>query len=305
MKFTKMQGAGNDFVVVETNDTQYDWSRVALAICDRHLGVGADGLLLLLPSKVADFRMRLFDADGSEAEACGNGLRCLVKYFADRGLAKSGTQKISVETMVGVRIAKIYRVDSRVAKVQSGMGEPKFGNKDIPVVIGQGKVVKIKSMTSYSVSVDGKELSLNLVSMGNPHAVYFCQDSVYDFPLSQIWPKMENLAIFPNRINFEIARVLNRREVEVRVWERGVGETLACGSGACAVAVAAQLYGYIENKVDIRLPGGTLQVEWKGTGEVLMRGPAETVFTGEWLNESGVSEPGSFNKRFPNEVNLK
>jgi len=286
MKFTKMQGAGNDFVLVEASDMQQDWSKVAVAICDRHYGIGADGLLLLLPSGVADFRMRTFDADGSEAEACGNGLRCLVKYFADRGLAKSGTQEISVETASGVRIANIYQVDGKVTRVQSGMGAPKFEDKDIPVAIEPGKegVVDIKSMMGYPVNIDGTGLLLNLVSVGNPHAIYFWQQPVSDFPLSQLGPKVEQHKIFPNRINFEVAKVLNRQEIEVRVWERGVGETLACGSGACAVAVAAQLYGFIEHKVDIKLPGGTLQVEWEGTGEVLMSGPAETVFTGEWPN---------------------
>jgi len=283
MKFTKMQGAGNDFVVIETNDMQRDWSQVAVAMCDRHYGVGADGLLLLLPSDVADFRMRTFDADGSEAEVCGNGLRCLVKYFVDRGLAKSGAQEISVETVAGVRLARIYEVGGKVTKVQSGMGEPKFGDTDIPVVIEQGKLVDIKSMMTYSITVDGRELPLNLVSMGNPHAVYFCQDPVSDFPLSQLGPKVEQHKIFPKRVNFEVARVLKRQQIEARVWERGVGETLACGSGACAITVASRLHGYIDNKVDIKLPGGILEVEWDGAGEVVLGGPAETVFAGEWL----------------------
>ena len=283
MKFTKMQGAGNDFVVIETNDMQRDWSQVAVAMCDRHYGVGADGLLLLLPSDVADFRMRTFDADGSEAEVCGNGLSCLVKYFVDRGLAKSGAQEISVETVAGVRLARIYEVGGKVTKVQSGMGEPKFGDRDIPVVIGQGKLVDITSMMIYSITVDGRELPLNLVSMGNPHAVYFCQDPVPDFPLSQLGPKVEQHKIFPRRVNFEVARVLKRQQIEARVWERGVGETLACGSGACAITVASRLHGYIDNKVDIKLPGGILEVEWDGAGEVVLGGPAETVFAGEWL----------------------
>ncbi|MFC1918812.1 diaminopimelate epimerase [Chloroflexota bacterium] len=305
MKFTKMQGAGNDFVVVETTDIQRDWSRLALTLCNRHFGIGADSLLLLLPSEVADFRMRTFDADGSEAEACGNGLRCLVKYFADRGLAKPGVQEISVETLAGVRIAKVYKVDGKVTGVQSGMGEPRFAERDIPAAVGQGGVVDIKSMIACSTKVGGRELTLNLVSMGNPHAVCFCQESVADFPLSQLGPEVEHMAIFPNRVNFEVARVLNRQEIEVRVWERGVGETLACGSGACAVAVAAQLYGYIEPKVDIKLPGGTLQVEWDGRGEVLMSGPAETVFTGEWLDGGIVSGTEEFNRQSLDEVRLK
>jgi len=286
MKFTKMQGAGNDFILIETDDMQRDWSPVAVAMCDRHYGIGADGLLLLLPSGRADCQMRVLDCDGTEAEACGNGLRCLVKYFVDRRLANSGTREISVETIPGIRRAEVYRVAGKVTKVQTGMGEPIFGDKDIPVVIGQGKenVVDIKSMLDYSITVAGKELQLNLISMGNPHAVYFCQEPVSDFPLSQLGPKVEHNKVFPKRVNFEVARVLNRQQLEARVWERGVGETLACGSGACAITVAAQLHGHIANKVEIKLPGGILEVEWDGVGEVFLSGPAETVFSGEWTD---------------------
>ena len=284
MKFTKMQGAGNDFVLLETSDTQRDWSSVAVAMCDRHYGIGADGLLLLLPSDITDFRMRIFNADGSEADACGNGLRCLVKYFVDGGLAKSQAQEISVETITGIHRARIYREANALTKVKVGMGKPKFRDKDIPVIIeeGRGNVVDIKSIIIYSITVDGRELELSLVSVGNPHAVYFCQHPVSDFPLSQLGPKVELHKIFPKGVNFEVARILNRKHIEARVWERGVGETLACGSGACAITVAAQLQGFVDSKVDIELPGGVLEVEWDGVGEVFLSGPAETVFSGEW-----------------------
>ncbi len=284
MEFTKMHGAGNDFVVIETNDMKRDWSQLAVAMCDRHFGIGADGLLLFLPSDVADFRMRIFNADGSESNICGNGLRCLVKYFVDRGLANSGAREISVEKVAGIRKAKIYQTNSRVTKIQTGMGKPALGEKDIPVIIkqGEGNVVDIKSMIVYSLTVGGKELHLSLVSMGNPHAVYFCQDPVSDFPLSQLGPKGELHKIFPNGVNFEVARVLDQRQIEARVWERGVGETLACGSGACAITVAARLHGFIGDKADIKLPGGTLEVTWDGVGEVFLSGLAETVFTGVW-----------------------
>ncbi len=236
MKFTKMQGAGNDFVLVETNDMQCDWSPVAIAVCDRHYGIGADGLLLLLPSDVADFRMRIFNTDGSESEACGNGLRCMIKYFVDKGLANPGAQEISVETAAGVRGAKITKVGGKVAKIQTGMGTPKLGENDIPVVIGQGKenIADITLIMNHSITVDDKELRLNLVSIGNPHAVYFYQEPVSDFPLSQLGPKVEQHKIFRDGVNFEVVRLLNRHQLEARVWERGVGETLACGSGACA-----------------------------------------------------------------------
>ena len=286
MKFAKMHGAGNDFILIETNDSQYDWSQLAIAMCDRHFGIGADGLLLLLPSDIADFQMRILNADGSESDACGNGLRCMIKYFADGDLANSGAKEVSVETVAGIRRAKVATVGDGTSKIQTGMGEPRFGDKDIPVVIeqGEGRIVDIKPMLAYSLTIDGKELNLNLVSMGNPHAVYFYQNPVADFPLSQLGPKVERHRIFPMGVNFEVVQVLNRQQIEARVWERGVGETLACGSGACAITVAAQQLGYIDNAVDIKLPGGVLEVEWDGAGEVFLSGPAETVFTGEWLD---------------------
>ena len=287
MNFTKMQGAGNDFVIIETGEMNRDWSSLAAAMCDRHFGIGADSLILIMPSGKADFQMRVFDADGSEAEACGNGIRCLARYVFDRGLVGTGTDKINVETIAGIREIKLAKEDGRVVKIKAGMGKPEFSAGDIPVAVGSGRedIVYIKSMPGCPVSVDGKGMTLNCLSMGNPHAVYFSEQPVSDFPLSQIGPKVEYLSIFPNRVNFEVARVLNRRQIEVRVWERGVGETLACGSGACAVAVAAQLYGYVGRMVDIKLPGGVLQVEWDGNGEVLLSGPAEEVFHGEWLEE--------------------
>jgi len=287
MNFTKMQGAGNDFILVETSDMQRDWSPVARAMCDRHFGVGGDGLILVLPSDKADFRMRVFDADGSEAEACGNGIRCLAKYVFEREPISTETDRISVETVAGIRELKLSKREGKLINVRAGMGKPKFGAADIPVVIESGRdnTVDIKSILSYPVSVDGTDLLLNFVSMGNPHAVYFSPHPVADFPLSRLGPKVEHLDIFPNRVNFEVARVVSRQQKEVRVWARGVGETLACGSGACAVGVAAQLRGYTDNKVDINLLGGILQVEWDGTGEVLLSGPAEKVFSGEWPDE--------------------
>lgn len=286
MNFTKMHGAGNDFILVEANKN-WDWPRITMAMCDRHFGIGGDGLLLVLPSDKADLQMREFNLDGSEAEACGNGLRCVAKYAVDRGLVSAGTNQISVETIAGIRKAKLRRTGGKVTTVQVSMGEPIFEAKDIPVVIEprQGGKLDIKPILSYPVTIDGQELLLDLVSMGNPHAVYFWQQPVSDFPLSRLGPLVEQHRIFPNRTNFEVANVISRQRIEVRVWERGVGETLACGSGACAVAVAAQLHGFIGNKVDIELPGGAVEVEWDEIGEVLLSGPAEVVFTGEWPSE--------------------
>ncbi len=280
MKFTKLQGTGNDFVLVEADEARRDWSRLALAICERHFGIGADGLLLVSPSKVADFKMRVFDPDGSEASACGNGLICLTEYVLKKGLIKAAP-RLSVETISGIRNIEL-RGNTRV-----GMGKPGFKANDIPVAIEAGRdLVDIKSMIAYPVTVEDTELILNLVSMGNPHAVCFWQQPVADFPLSQLGPRVEHLPIFPDRVNFEIARVVDEKQIEARVWERGVGETLACGSGACAITVAAQLYGYIGKRANIKLPGGTLAVEWDGGGEVFLSGPAEITFNGEWPDET-------------------
>ena len=287
MKFTKMQATGNDFILVNASKVNRDWSRMAIAICDRHFGVGGDGLLVVSPSDKADLRMCEFNLDGSEAEACGNGLRCVAKYAAYSGLVGVGAHQISVETIAGIRQAKLYRTGEKETMIQVSMGKPRFGAKDIPVLIepSQGETVDIKPLLDYPLTIDDQELLLDFVSMGNPHAVCFWQHSVADFPLSRLGPEVEQHRLFPNRVNFEVANVINRQRIEARVWERGVGETLACGSGVCAVTVAAQLHGYIGNKVDIKLPGGILNVEWDGVGEVLLSGSAKVVFTGEWPEE--------------------
>jgi diaminopimelate epimerase len=284
MKFTKLQSAGNDFALIEATDVECDWSQLARAICQRHFGVGADGLLLLTPSKIADFGMRLFNADGSEAETCGNGLRCLVKYTIDMGLFATGAGEVTVETIAGLRKAKLFTEAGKETKIQVGMGKPEFNAQNIPVAVepDRGHLVDIKLITSYPISIQGRELQLSFVSMGNPHAIYFTNQPVSQFPLSQIGPLVEKHELFPNRVNFEVANVISKKKIKVRVWERGVGETMACGSGACAVAVAAQLLGHVDSKVGIKLPGGTLEVEWDRVGEVLLSGTAEMVFSGDW-----------------------
>ncbi|MFH0768124.1 MAG: diaminopimelate epimerase [Chloroflexota bacterium] len=280
MKFVKMQGTGNDFVVIESNVVTRDWSQTAVAMCDRHFGIGADGLLIVSKSNVADFRMRLFNADGSEGQTCGNGLRCVARYCVEKGLTDAS--EISVETLAGVSKLRLYKTSGRLTKVRVGMGKPKFRAGDVPVVIEDKRWNKPGPILDYPVTVKGNKLSLSFVSMGTPHAVHFIPGPVADFPLSQIGPMVERLDILPDRVNFEIARVMPK-QIEVRVWERGVGETLACGSGACAVAVVARLHRYIDsNKINIKLPGGMLKIEWDGDGEVFLNGPAETVFTGEW-----------------------
>jgi len=284
MNFTKLQGAGNDFILVEADKEQRNWSKLAVAMCHRHFGIGGDGLLLLSSDK-ADLKMRVFNADGSEAEACGNGLRCLVKYALDKGLADSKKAEISVATKAGIRKARLH-TKGKTTIIQVGMGEPKFGAKEIPLAL---EAKPDKPILDYPLTLEGRKLALSFVSMGNPHAVYFGQQPVADFPLSQIGPRVERHPMFPKRTNFEVARVLSPKLIEARGWERGVGETLACGSGACAIAIIAiiaKLHGYTDSKVDIRLPGGTLSVEWDGVGEVFLSGPTEIVFSGEWTDEN-------------------
>ncbi len=279
-----MHGAGNDFVMVDGRQMQCDWSKLAITVLNRHLGIGADSLIVLLPSKKADFGMRTWDTDGSEAETCGNGIRCLARYVLEKGLVSPAVEEMTIETVATINKVKLERKSGQVVKFWANMGKPRLAAAQIPVDIkaGQGRVVDIKSMLAYKDTVGGMALTLNLVSMGNPHAVHFLDTPVADFPLSKIGPLVENLPIFPQRVNFEVARVLDKSHIEARVWERGVGETLACGSGTCAITVASKLNGYTESKVDVKLPGGVLNAEWNGNGEVVLGGPAVVVYEGKW-----------------------
>jgi diaminopimelate epimerase len=288
MKFSKLQATGNDFILVDARTMEAEWGKLAQAMCDRHFGVGADGLMLAQNSTIADLKMRLFNSDGSEAEVSGNGLRCFAKYAIEKGLTGrlsspvgESNRFLSVETLSGVRKVKPYTSGNKVNRAEVNMGLPLFQPEQIPVDLQ----VDIMPILDYPLVIDGKKLALSLLSMGNPHAVSFLSQPVVNFPLAEIGSKVERHTMFTQRTNFEVARVLSRGKIEARVWERGVGETLACGSGACAIAVAAQLLGYIEEKVDIILEGGTLTVSWDRMGEVLLTGSVEEIFTGEWLVE--------------------
>lgn len=284
MNFTKLQSAGNDFVLVETSNKDAQWPQLAQDICKRHFGVGADGLILLLPSKIADMGMRIFNTDGSESEACGNGLMCLVKYAIHRNFINRGDKDINIETVAGIRKATVSTKTERGSNIHVSMGKPEFEAARIPVAldVNNGKRSDIRLIAEYPVTIKNGKLLLNFLGIGNPHAVYFQQQPVAEFALSHIGPEVERHKLFPNRINFEVAKVINRRFIEVRVWERGVGETLACGSGACAVTVAAQMLGYVDNPVSIKLLGGILNVNWEKEGEVMISGPVKIVFSGEW-----------------------
>jgi len=277
MNFSKLQATGNDFILVDARKVDQNWAELAQAICQRHFGVGADGLILVQNSKVADLKMRIFNPDGSEAEACGNGLRCFAKYSIERGIVDK--TNLTIETLPGIRKTKACVSQGKVNQVEVNMGTPQFQPEQIPIRVE----VDIIPILNYPLELEGEKLAVSLVSMGNPHAVSFIPKPVAGFPLAEIGPKVERHAIFPQRTNFEIARILSRAKIEARAWERGVGETLACGSGACAIAVAARLLNYVDGKVDIMLPGGVLALSWDGIGEVVLSGPVEEIFTGEYL----------------------
>ena len=277
MRFTKMQGLGNDYVYVNCFEEKIDNPpELARRISDRHFGVGSDGLIMINPSDKADFEMEMYNADGSRGEMCGNGIRCVAKYVYDHGLTDK--TDISVETLGGIKYLELTVEDGKVKTVKVDMGKPELEPQKIPVKADGGKAV------DEPIRIGGEEYRMTCVSMGNPHAVVFVGCDVKDFPLEEIGPKFENHERFPNRVNTEFVRVIDRHTAEMRVWERGSGETLACGTGACAVAVACVLNGLTEDEVTVRLLGGDLQIRWdREKDTVYMTGPAEAVFDGEWM----------------------
>ncbi|MCX8128684.1 MAG: diaminopimelate epimerase [Clostridia bacterium] len=274
MKFTKMQGLGNDYIYVNCfEQTVENPSEVAKFVSDRHFGIGSDGLVLILPSKIADFRMRMFNSDGSEAEMCGNAIRCVGKFVYDNGLSKKKT--INIETLAGIKILDLTVENEKVVLVKVDMGEPILKPNDIPVKSEKDMFV------SESVSINGEEYKVTCVSMGNPHAVTYVED-VLKFPLEAVGPKMETHELYPRKINAEFVQIIDQDNLKMRVWERGAGETLACGTGACAVLVASVLNGISNRKATVKLLGGDLVIEWnEKDNHVYMTGPAVKVFDGE------------------------
>lgn len=276
MKFTKMQGLGNDYVYVNClKEKIADPPELARKISDRHFGVGSDGLIMINPSDKADFEMEMYNADGSRAEMCGNGIRCVAKYVYDYGLTDK--TYISVETLAGIKYLDLTVENGKVSLVKVDMGQPILEPEKIPVAAKGSRVV------DEPLLVDGKEYRMTCVSMGNPHAVIFVDEDVKNLPLEKIGPSFENHICFPKRVNTEFVRVIDRHTAEMRVWERGSGETLACGTGTCAVAVACVLNGLTEDAITVHLLGGDLYIEWdREKNTVYMTGPAEAVFDGEW-----------------------
>lgn len=274
MKFTKMHGIGNDYVYVNCfKETVEHPSEMAIKVSDRHFGIGSDGLILIKPSEMADGKMEMYNADGSQGAMCGNGIRCVAKYMYDYGITDKTS--ISVETKSGIKYLDLTIKDGKVDTVKVNMGTPILKAVDIPVRSEKEKVI------DESVMVDGKEWKITCVSMGNPHAITYIDD-VKNLEIEKIGPKFENHEIFPDRVNTEFVRVIDRNTVEMRVWERGSGETLACGTGACAVAVSSILNGLTEEEVTVKLLGGDLKIFWDRTeNKVYMTGSATTVFDGE------------------------
>jgi diaminopimelate epimerase len=277
MKFTKMHGAGNDYVYVNGfRETVADPSALAIEISDRNFGVGSDGLILILPSTIADVRMRMFNADGSEAEMCGNGIRCVAKFAYEQSLARK--TRLKVETGAGVLTLELFpAADDSIARVRVDMGVPRLSREEIPML---GPAAE--QAVDIELEIAGMTLHGTCVSMGNPHCVIFVEE-VETFPVTELGPLIENHQLFPKRINVEFVQVLSPSEVRQRTWERGAGETLACGTGASAVAVAGVLTGRTERRILNHLSGGDLELEWLDSGSVMMTGPAVEVFQGEYL----------------------
>ena len=275
MKFTKMQGLGNDYVYVNCFQEKVENpSELSIKVSDRHFGIGADGLILIKPSDVADFEMEMYNADGSQGAMCGNGIRCVAKYVYDYGLTDKTS--ITVNTKSGIKYLDLTIENEKAVQVRVNMGAPILEASKIPVVSTKERVI------NEPVFVDGKEYHITAVSMGNPHAVTYI-DNVKGLEIDKIGPKFENHEMFPDRVNTEFVKVLDSHTVEMRVWERGSGETLACGTGACAVAVASILNGLTEEEVTVKLLGGDLKIRWdRKENLVYMTGPAEVVFDGEF-----------------------
>ncbi len=275
MKFTKMEGCGNDYVYVDGFANKIDNpNALAEKISDRHFGVGSDGLIMINPSEVADFKMSMYNADGSEGKMCGNGIRCVAKFVYDYGMTEK--EEITVETLSGIKTLQLLVEDGAVKSVRVNMGSPELIAKNVPVFSEKERVI------NEPLTIDGKEYGITCVSMGNPHAVTFIEDTD-GLDIEKIGPKFEKNEIFPDRVNTEFIQVLDRNTVKMRVWERGSGETFACGTGACASVVAAVLNGKTDNKVTVKLLGGDLFIEYnEEENTVYMTGPARIVFTGEY-----------------------
>lgn len=279
IKFTKMHGLGNDYVYIDAiNQKIENESSLAQFVSNRHFGIGSDGLILICKSEIADFKMRMFNSDGSEAEMCGNGIRCVGKFVYDKGLTNKTTVKI--ETLAGIKTLILNTKDEKVETARVDMGEPILEAEKIPVISTE------KPVKNLELEAENKKFKFTCVSMGNPHAITIVEDTK-EFDVEKYGKVLEIDKAFPKKANIEFAQIVDRQNINMRVWERGAGETLACGTGACATAVACNLNGLTDRKVNIELLGGTLNIEWNETdNHVYMTGPAVTVFDGELYEEA-------------------
>ena len=278
MKFVKLHGAGNDYIYVDARSQNRNWPDVARRVSDRHFGIGSDGLILLRDSDKADARMQMFNADGSEGQMCGNGIRCFVRFGLDSSALNAASESFEIETASGVLSVRPSWEGGVMTGASVSMGEPILEPSRVPVAAPDNLQIAL----DYPLEVDGSRILVNCVSMGNPHAVAFMDAPVEDYDLTRIGPMVERHPFFPQRVNYEIVNVLARDRIRVRVWERGSGITLACGTGACAAVVAARLHNLVDDDVTVELPGGNLRVSWPGRGEVVMEGPVARVFEGDW-----------------------
>lgn len=279
MEFTKMQGIGNDYIYFNCIEKELkNPSEIAIKLSDRHFGVGGDGIIMIMSSKVADFRMRMFNADGSEGEMCGNATRCIGKYVYEKGLTDK--TKISLETLGGIKYLELNVKNGIVTEVKVNMGKPILDPKKIPVNINKEIII------NEVVKIDNNEYNITCVSMGNPHCIVYMKD-IDNLKLEEIGPKFENASIFPQRVNTEFVEIIDEKTIKMRVWERGSGETYACGTGACAVTVASVLNNYCKKDQDItvKLLGGDLKINYTAEDLVFMTGPAEFVFEGRIEDE--------------------
>ncbi len=278
INFIKMHGLGNDFILIDClhkslGDSSF-LSYLVKKFCDRNFGIGADGVILFLPSSKADLRMRIFNSDGTEAQMCGNGIRCFAKYAYEKKLISK--IKFTVETLAGIITPELIFKDKEISGIKVDMGIPKLKRREIPM---EGK--DTPTVVNETLKINSKQIfKITCVSMGNPHCIIFVND-VQSIPVDEIGPKIENNPLFPEKINVEFIQILNKQAISLRVWERGVGETLACGTGACAALVAAALNKKTNRQALIHLPGGDLNIQWADNGHIYMTGPAELVFKGE------------------------
>ena len=270
--FAKMHGIGNDYIYFNCLEQEFpEPARNAVPLSDRHFGIGGDGIVLILPSKIADFRMQMLNSDGSEAEMCGNAIRCVGKYVYDKGLTQKS--EVKIETLAGIKVLDLTVQGGKVSNVRVDMGKPELVSAKIPVTINSEQCI------AQPFEIEDFSAPMTCVSMGNPHAVFFVNE-ITDRHVLTLGPKIEIDPIFPRKVNVEFVKVINKQELQMRVWERGAGETLACGTGAAAVIVAACLNGLAERKVTIHLLGGDLELEWASNDHVFKTGPAEFVFEG-------------------------